>query len=152
MNQKVKKVSPYQANNRYEINRKRRLEKHLRKHPEDAQARASLTSGSTNPTRKASKEKLGWLTKNKNLGETIKSKFIGTVTKQEANNWAKFIKLSKKVLFWTSPVTTYKEDGAPVTTLKHVNKLSNFKGRMTAKTAALKAKIKEQLKDVPATA
>ena len=139
MNQKVKKVNPYQANNRFEINRLRKIQKHLKKHPEDAQAQAALSANKTAPTRKASKEKLGWLTSNKSLGENIKSKFNGTVTKQEAGNWAKFIKLSKKVLFWQAPVVTYDKLGAPVLTMKHTNKLSNFKGKIKAKTAELKA-------------
>ena len=139
MNQKVKKVNPYQANNRFEINRLRKIQKHLKKHPEDAQAQAALSANKTAPTRKASKEKLGWLTSNKNLGENIKSKFNGTVTKQEASNWAKFIKLSKKVLFWQAPVVTYDKQGAPILTMKHTNKLSNFKGKIKAKTAELKA-------------
>ena len=139
MNQKVKKVNPYQANNRFEINRLRKIQKHLKKHPEDAQAQAALSANKTAPTRKASKEKLGWLTSNKGLGESIKSKFTGTITKQEAGNWAKFIKLSKKVLFWQAPVVTYDKQGAPVLTMKHTNKLSNFKGKIKAKTAELKA-------------
>lgn len=139
MNQKVKKVNSYQANNRFEINRLRKIQKHLKKHPQDQQATATLSIKSANPTRKASKEKLGWLTTNKNLGESIKSKFIGTVTKQEASNWAKFIKLSKKVLFWKTPVVTYDKLGAPILTMKHTSKLSNFKGKIKAKTVELKA-------------
>lgn len=139
MNQKVKKVNPYQANNRFEINRLRKIQKHLKKHPQDQQASNALTVKSANPTRKASKEKLGWLTSNKNLGENIKSKFNGTVTKQEAGNWAKFIKLSKKVLFWQAPVVTYDKQGAPILTMKHTSKLSNFKGKMKEKTIELKA-------------
>ena len=139
MNQKVKKVNPYQANNRFEINRLRKIQKHLKKHPEDAQAQAALSANKTAPTRKASKEKLGWLTSNKGLGESIKSKFTGTVTKKEAGNWAKFIKLSKKVLFWQAPVVTYDKQGAPILTMKHTSKLSNFKGKIKAKTVELKA-------------
>ena len=139
MNQKVKKVNPYQANNRFEINRLRKIQKHLKKHPEDAQAQAALSANKTAPTRKASKEKLGWLTSNKGLGESIKSKFTGTITKQEAGNWAKFIKLSKKVLFWQAPVVTYDKQGAPILTMKHTSKLSNFKGKIKAKTVELKA-------------
>ena len=139
MNQKVKKVNPYQANNRFEINRLRKIQKHLKKHPQDQQASNALTVKSANPTRKASKEKLGWLTSNKTLGEFIKSKFTGSVTKEESVRWSKFVKTSKKVLFWQAPVVTYDKQGAPILTMKHTNKLSNFKGKIKAKTAELKA-------------
>ena len=141
MNQKVKKNNPYADQNRYGINRQKRIARHLKKFPNDAQAQEALANSSANnqPTRKASKEKSGWLTSNKGLGELIKSKFTGTVTKKEAGNWAKFIKLSKKVLFWQAPVVTYDKLGAPVLTMKHTNKLSNFKGKIKAKTAELKA-------------
>ena len=139
MNQKVKKVNPYQANNRFEINRLRKIQKHLKKHPQDQQASNALTVKSANPTRKASKEKLGWLTSNKTLGEFIKSKFTGSVTKEESVRWSKFVKTSKKVLFWQAPVVTYDDKGAPVLTMKHTNKLSNFKGKIKAKTVELKA-------------
>lgn len=139
MNQKVKKVNPYQANNRFEINRLRKIQKHLKKHPQDQQANNALTVKSANPTRKSSKEKLGWLTSNKTLGEFIKSKFTGSVTKEESVRWSKFVKTSKKVLFWKAPVVTYDKLGAPVLTMKHTNKLSNFKGKIKAKTAELKA-------------
>ena len=109
MNQKVKKNNPYADQNRYGINRQKRIARHLKKFPNDAQAQEALANSSANnqPTRKASKEKSGWLTSNKSLGELIKSKFTGTITKEEAKRWAIFVKTSKKVMFWKTPVTTF---------------------------------------------
>lgn len=139
MNQKVKKANTYQSSNRFALNRERKIARHLRKHPNDAQAQVALETKVSEPTRKAPKEKLGWLTSNKSLGESIKSKFIGSITKDEAKRWATFTKLSKKVMFWKTPVVTFNAEGESHLAMKHVNKSSNFKGRITAKIASLKA-------------
>ena len=145
MNQKVKKNNPYADQNRYGINRQKRIARHLKKFPNDAQAQEALANSSANnqPTRKASKEKSGWLTSNKSLGELIKSKFTGTITKEEAKRWAIFVKTSKKVMFWKTPVTTFAALGDSSMQMKHISTMSNFKGKITKHIAALKGSTTE---------
>ena len=145
MNQKVKKNNPYAEQNRYGINRQKRIARHLKKFPNDAQAQEALANSSANnqPTRKNPKEKLGWLTSNKSLGELIKSKFIGTVTKEEAKRWAVFVKTSKKVMFWKSPVAVFDKEGNSSIQMKHISTMNNLKGKITKRVAALKGSTTE---------
>lgn len=129
----------------YAKNRQARLLKHLKIHPNDINAQEILANSSANnqPTRKASKEKSGWLTSNKSLGELIKSKFTGTVTKEEAKRWAIFVKTSKKVMFWKSPVAVFDKEGNSSMQMKHISTMSNFKGKITKRVAALKGSTTE---------
>lgn len=116
-------------------NRIAKVARHLKKHPNDTQAVAAVASFTTSdlPTRQKSQEKLGWLKKDLNLGNIIRAQFIGSVTKDQAVKWSRYLSLSKKVLFW--PVATLVlNDNKPSIVFKHKNKLSNFKGHKTTKT------------------
>ena len=144
MNAKVNKVSKYQAKNAFGINKIRKIQRHLKNlakkgftDPQAEQALANTTIASQ-PTRKAPKEKLGWMSKNKQLGETIKSKFVGTITKEAAMSHARVLKLISVIPFRLYPVLVTNDKNEVSLVFKHTNKTNNFKGKVRPKTAALK--------------
>ena len=145
MSNAQKKTSAYTSKGSFALNKQRKIQRHLKKMAKkgsnDKQAEQALANCTPNdqPTRKASNEKMGWLKTNKSLGELIRSKFIGGVTKEQSELWAQHIKLSKKLLFWLTPTLVIEKDKEPVLVMKHTNKLSNFAGKITPRTKALKA-------------
>lgn len=131
MSQKQAKVSLYQAQGRYAINRKRRLERHLRKHSTDSQAVVALSNNITTPRRKTPKSKLGWLSNNV-VGSQIVSRFIGQPTKQAAFSYARAYRFMKVRPFMLYPVLVGGPDNTVLLKMKHTSKLSNFKPAVAA--------------------
>lgn len=127
MAKKPQATTTVKASN-YGANRLKRLLKHLKLHPEDMQAKAALDENKTVSTRKASNSKLGWMSSDKSLDSTLRSKFVGTVTKEAAMAHARFIRFMKKAQFHMMPVLTSVE-GKPSLVFKHTSKLSNFSGK-----------------------
>ena len=145
MNAKAKTVSNYQAKNSFGINKIRKIQRHLKKlakkgftDPQAEQALANTTTASQ-PTRKAPKEKLGWMSKNKQLGETIKSKFVGTVTKEAAMSYSRLLKLISVIPFRLFPTLVTNDKNEVSLVFKHTKGFNNFKGKIRPKTVALKA-------------
>lgn len=124
MSQKQAKVSAYKLANRYAINRKMKLERHLRKHPEDAQAVAALKANRQTPLRKTPKAKLGWLANA--AGAKIVSRFIGQPRKQAAKSLAGILSFVGKQQFMLSPVLVAGADNSTYIVWKHMSKKSNF--------------------------
>lgn len=110
----------------YGINRLKRIQKHLKKHPNDRQATVALNENKTESNRKASNAKLGWMSTNKDVDTVLRSKFVGTITKESLNIHAKILKLVKKSPFRLTPTLVKTEKGLSYA-LKHNSKLSNFK-------------------------
>lgn len=110
----------------YAANRLKRLTRHLKKHPNDEQAEVALKANKVESTRKASTNKLGWTSSNKELDTVLRSKFVGSITKELLTQYAQIISFCKKVPFQLSPVLVSTKNG-PTLELKHISKLSNFK-------------------------
>lgn len=110
----------------YASNRLKRLVRHLKKHPNDEQANEALKSNKVESTRKSSINKLGWTSSNKDLDTLLRSKFVGSVTKELLTKHAQIISFCKKAPFLLSPVLVSTKEG-PSLELKHISKLSNFK-------------------------
>lgn len=117
----------------YGANRIKRLLKHLKSHQNDIQTTEALEQNKTVSTRKASNNKLGWMSSNKEVDSTIRSKLPGSITKQEATIYAKILKFTKKAPFHLLPVLVKTEEGIGYA-LKHTSKFSNFKGKGKGKT------------------
>lgn len=110
----VGRYAIYQANNRTAINKKNRLAKHLKNHPNDEQAQQATSRG-VGRTRKTPNERLGWLTESLKsaFGTTIPSRhvardvaqvvaFVAKVsrisrTKDEQIIWRKILQAQEKV-------------------------------------------------------
>ena len=118
----------------YGKNKIAKILKHLKSHPDDEQSQQALSSLSVNsqPTRKASKAKLGWLSNA--VGSQIISRFNGQPTKQAAFAFARAFRFMKVRPFMISPVFVGGPDNTVLLKMKHTSKLSNFKGAV--KTAA----------------
>ena len=88
---KKSKYTAYTAKGSAIKNAKRKLERHLKKHPNDAQGAAALKAG-VNATRKPSGVRLGWLQEDVKtfLGHTPPSRAL-------ARQVAQLLALSKKV-------------------------------------------------------
>lgn len=110
----------------YGINRLKKIQKHLKKHPNDRQATVALNENKTQSNRKAPNAKLGWMTTNKEVDSILRTKFVGTITKESLNIHAKILKLVKKSPFRLTPTLIKTEDGIGLG-FKHLSKLSNFK-------------------------
>ena len=132
MSQKQAKVSLYKAQGSYAMNRQRRLERHLKAHPEDVKAIDALKANVINPKRKTPNSKLGWLSNA--VGSQIISRFNGQPTKQAAFAFARAFRFMKVRPFMMSPVLVGGPDNTVLLKMKHTSKLSNFKGAV--KTAA----------------
>ena len=110
----------------YGINRLKKIHKHLKKHPNDRQATVALNENKTQSNRKAPNAKLGWMSTNKEVDSILRTKFVGTITKESLNIHAKILKLVKKSPFRLTPTLIKTEDGIGLG-FKHLSKLSNFK-------------------------
>lgn len=110
----------------YGINRLKKIQKHLKKHPNDRQATVALNENKTQSNRKAPNAKLGWMSTNKEVDSILRTKFVGTITKESLNIHAKILKLTKKSPFRLTPTLIKIEDGIGLG-FKHLSKLSNFK-------------------------
>ena len=97
-------------------NRKARLEKHLKKHPNDDQALLALRENKQVSTRKASVEKLGWLKKSPGVATHLR-----VVTKEAAGIVARLFAFTRKQPYHTQLVAI--GEGY---VWKHTNKTSNF--------------------------
>lgn len=115
----------------YGLNRKKRLERHLKKHPEDIQAQAALTINKTVSTRKSSNNKLGWMSSNRTLETILRAKFVGSITKESVTSYARILKFIKNSPFHQL-ATIVNIDKSVGVVLKHTSKLSNFKKVETA--------------------
>lgn len=110
----------------YATNRIKRITKHLKKHPTDAQAEQALALGKTVSTRNKPNAKLGWLSSDKNVETILRSKFVGSITKNTLNIHARILKFTKNAPFYLIP--TLVNNGKNLEcVLKHTSKLSNFK-------------------------
>lgn len=112
--------------NNFATNRLKRLVRHLKKHPNDEQANEALKANKTESTRKSSVNKLGWTSSNKELDTILRSKFVGSVTKELLTKHAQIISFCKKAPFHLMPVLVSTKEGVTLQ-LKHTSKLSNFK-------------------------
>ncbi len=110
----------------YAKNRQARLLKHLKIHPNDRRATVALNENKTQSNRKAPNAKLGWMSTNKEVDSILRTKFVGTITKESLNIHAKILKLVKKSPFRLTPTLIKTEDGIGLG-FKHLSKLSNFK-------------------------
>lgn len=119
----------------YGANRIKRLLKHLKSHPNDSQATESLELNKTVSTRKPSNNKLGWMSSNKEVDTYVRSKFVGSITKQTAIAHANILKFTKAAPFHLLAVLVKTEDGIGLG-FKHLSKFSNFKGKGKVKTKA----------------
>lgn len=114
----------------YGKNRQARLLKHLKSHQNDAQAIEALNANKTVSTRKASNEKLGWLTPKVNLevDAFIRSRTNGSITKNHATKLAQVFKYTKKAPFHALAVLVPSGDSMDIV-YKNTSKSSNFKGK-----------------------
>lgn len=119
----------------YGANRLKRLLKHLKKHPNDINATEALETNKTVSTRKASNNKLGWMSSNKEVDTYVRSKFVGSITKHTAIAHANILKFTKVAPYHLLAVLTKTEEGIGYA-LKHTSKFSNFKGKGKGKTKA----------------
>ena len=87
------KYTAYKNLNRFEKNRERKIQKHLKKFPNDIQAKEALKNPGN--YRKKPEQKLGWVTKEVALYYGNAS--IPLTTKENLTQVAKVIKLTKKV-------------------------------------------------------
>ncbi len=116
--------SPKTSN--YGANRLKRILRHLKKHSQDLQAKEALELGKTVSTRKASLNKLGWLSTDKEVEGKLRSKFIGGITKEALIKEAQVLKFIKNAPFHA--VATISKISDKITlSFKHTSKLSNFK-------------------------
>ena len=145
----------YKATNRAVVNAKRKIERHLKKHPEDAQAQAALKNVATKKLRAKPGNKGGWVT------ESLRSTMVyipyltgkGTpialkapeqveamlrlygqsvaLTKTNTKAYAQMLKFTKVSAFHQVPVVVVKKvKGQEVaeTVWKHTSKKSNYQG------------------------
>lgn len=134
---KAKKSSETVVSNNTSVNRTRRINKHLLKHPKDEQAQLALTNAGQ--PRKASQEKLGFLKSHKPSGLNL----YPQVTKDVAHKLVQMDRLCRNVPFFLSP--TFKTVIDPVTkqtsvesVMSHTSHLSNFKGASTKANSEVK--------------
>ena len=113
---KAKATTTTVATNNFAKNRKARIEKHLKKHPNDSQALTALRENKQVSTRKASNEKLGWLKKSPGVALHLR-----VVTKQAAGVVARLFAFTRKQPFQQQLVPVGGEF-----VWKHTNKKSNF--------------------------
>lgn len=126
MSQKQKTQSAYAAKGRFAINRKAKLERHLKKHPNDEQGVQALRANKTTSSRKKPISKLGWIGNNE-LGAKIRGRFIGGITKEFATKYAQVLRLCRKAQFQLTPVVVPGPNNTFVVEQKHLSKKSNFK-------------------------
>lgn len=116
----------------YGKNRLERLLRHLKKHPNDKNAIAAVELGKTVSTRKASNNKLGWMSSNKEVDAKLRTKFVGPITKDAVTKEAKILSFIKKAPFHA--IATLEHVGTEVKCIfKHTSKLSNFTGKRKVK-------------------
>lgn len=145
----------YKTGNRAVLNAKRRLERHLKKHPEDAQAQSALKGVATRTLRSKPNNKGGWVT------ETLRATMVyvpyltakGTpivlkapeqaeamlrlygqgvpLTKTNTKAYAQMLKFTKVSAFHPVPVVEVKKvkgQDVATTVWKHTAKESNYQG------------------------
>lgn len=112
-------------------NRIRRINKHLKKHPNDEKAELALTN--QGQPRKAPQEKLGFLKSYK--PDSLNR--VSQITKDLAHKTVQNDKLSRKALF--RPVASFKtvfdkktKESKTEVLMLHTSKLSNFKDKKVA--------------------
>lgn len=145
----------YKTTNRAVVNAKRRIERHLKKHPEDAQAQAALKGVATKTLRSKPNTKGGWVT------ESLRSSMVyipyltakgspialkapeqveamlrlhgqgAPLTRINTKGYAQLLKFTKVSDFHQIPVLEVKKvKGQEVTDIvwKHTSKYSNYQG------------------------
>ena len=149
------KFGAYKATNRAVVNAKRKIERHLKKHPEDAQAQAALKNVATKKLRAKPGNKGGWVTESlrstmvyipylTGKGSPIALKAPEQVeamlrlygqgvalTKTNTKGYAQMLKFTKVSAFYQVPVVEVKKvKGQEVATTvwKHTSKESNYQG------------------------
>ena len=145
----------YQTTGRAVANAKRRLERHLKKHPEDTQATKALSGVTTRKFRTKPTTKGGWVIESlrssmvyvpyltgKGLPIVLKSpeqaeamlRIHGqpvALTKTNVRGYAQMLKFTRNSAFHPVPTTEIKKvDGQDVAVVvwKHTTKLSNYQG------------------------
>lgn len=93
---KASKGDTYQQLGSFVTNKRRKIEKHLKKFPNDAKASEALTAVSSAKIRKKPLNKLGWIQKSESLTAYIRSN-LPTVTKDVVVGFARAFKLIDKV-------------------------------------------------------
>jgi hypothetical protein len=93
---KPSKGTVYQQLGSFIKNKRSKIEKHVKKFPNDVKAAQALTVVGSANIRKKPKNKLGWLQSNATVTSYIRSN-IPTVTKDVANGIAQTIKFVTKV-------------------------------------------------------
>ena len=149
------KFTAYKATGRVTINAKRRLERHLKKHPEDAQAQAALKGVASRKFRTKPNSKGGWVTESLRASMvyvpylTAKGSPIAlkapeqveamlrlhgqnvALTRTNTKGYAQLLKFTKVSDFHQIPVLEVKKvKGQEVTDIvwKHTSKYSNYQG------------------------
>lgn len=95
--EKQARYTTYKLGGKLLANYKRKIARHLKKHPNDEVAQSALKSGSPSP-RKAPSKKLGW----------VSSGSTSNLRKEQAYSNAKVTKLSSKVLKMATQKVKYK--------------------------------------------
>lgn len=164
------KYSRYQQKGSLTKNARMKLERHLKKHPQDEQAQEALKHVAGKAVRKKPQSKLGWVKEGlrNNMvylpyltakGTPIAAqhpdqfeRLIKThcqnvaLTRSNVTGYAQLFRFVNRVPFQkTAEFETIKVNGESVVVvkMKHTSKLSNFKGKITKKTAELKAATSE---------
>lgn len=160
VNGKELRHARYQSTGALNTNAKRKLERHLKKHPGDEQAQKALGLTGSKNVRKKPNEKGGWIKETlrkslqfvpylnskgqvipvrsvEQMEELLKSSLVqtGAITRSQAKLQAWINRFETKVPFRTVPVYVTKTvEGRKEDVLewKHTQKLSNFKGKVKA--------------------
>lgn len=149
------RATAYKALDKRTLNAKIRLARHLKKHPEDEQAQAALAGAGSRKFRTKPNSKGGWVTEKlrnamlyvpyltakgmpiglrfpEQLGSFLNSHGQSVpLTRTNTKAYAQLVRYQGKAPFHLTPVTVVKKtkDGEEVSLeLKHISKLSNFKG------------------------
>ena len=131
---KAKKIESVKHNN-FAANRIKRLNRQLKKHPNDVQAREALAANKTVSTRKPPIAKLGFVTSKTSpeVEKYIRSKTISSVTKDHAHRLVRILKLSKNAAYHS--LATLVPDGQSLKIVfRNLSKKSNFKKPLEAST------------------
>lgn len=126
--EKQARYTTYKLGGNLLANYKRKIARHLKKHPNDEVAKQALKSGVPTP-RKAPTKKLGW----------VLSGSASNLRKEQAYSNAKVSKLSSKVLKMTAQKVQYKN-----ITLNPFFVLNTLKGTLPAYNDPTEAKKKQR--------
>lgn len=154
---KKAKYGRYSQLSKVVVNARKKLQRHLKKYPNDEQAQAALGSVSSRTTRKAPGSKNGWVKDSlrnamtyvpylNGKGQVVPLRVAETLpqflashgqsiaqTKDNLKSFAQVVKLAKKAPFRMVPVLQVIKDNDTRIVMRHDSKLSNFNGKVKLK-------------------